>query len=70
MNVEVMLHWHDGDPAFEVTTMEGRLVIRADPRLSDGQVQRACEQLGEWGPRAHAAWQRVVGLTDSQPWAT
>lgn len=65
--IEITLHWHDGDPAFVATPTDDGLHLVVDPRLSDAQVGHACDQLGEWGSAAHAAWRQALGITPERP---
>lgn len=64
MRIEVELAWADGDPMISVTEEDELVVVVADPRLSEAQVQAACAELDQAGDGVWRAWRARVGLSD------
>lgn len=66
MVVNVILQWSTGDPSLSVTADDDVVAVTVDPRVSDGQMVRACSELGELGPTVLEAWRQRVGLRSAR----
>jgi hypothetical protein len=64
MQILMQVDWLD-EPVFEVEQHPDRISVVADARLSQQQVKRACEELGEHGDRVYEAWEAVLNASAS-----
>jgi hypothetical protein len=62
VSVNVICDWLESPRLEVILDGQNQLKVRADLRLSELQIERACQELGDDGPVVLSAWRTAVGI--------